>query len=286
MLKCLGIFRELQNSPNRETDDALILKAVLDQLRNLGIEPRAVTPEEFDEMDLGGADRFDAVLPMCESYPRIKKLDALSKNSGILWLNPPSSVLACYRNTMVPRLSSLPDVRFPPSEIRKVAKGHNHAPVSFDAPEGWWIKRGDVHNTCDRDVVRANQWPETEAILKDFAEREIIEYVIQPHIDGDLIKFYSVGPGHWFTWFYHDPVRARRIPFDLDNLAGQVANAARVLELEIFGGDAIVSPSGRITVIDINSWPSFALVRQEAAVQISWHLQRKLKAVRAPQRIA
>ncbi|MDE2291535.1 MAG: hypothetical protein KGL53_05585, partial [Elusimicrobia bacterium] len=125
------------------------------------------------------------------------------------------------------------------------------------------------------------RWESAEAILADFAQREIRHWVVQAHVPGDLVKFYGVGPGRWFTWFYHDPVRAARTPFDLDALAEQAARGAAALGLEVFGGDAIIGAGGAVTLLDLNSWPSFALVRRGAAVQISWHLQRRLKAAPA-----
>ncbi len=276
MLRALGIFREVTNSPGRETDDALILKAVLEQLVPLGFETRAAAPEEADALPVG---QWDVVLAMCESYPRIMRLKTLAESSNALWINPPQSVLNCYRTTMVPAMQKESAVVFPDSEIRSVEDGPGKAPA-FAAPAGYWIKRGDVHNTCDRDVVFAKTWGEAGRILSDFSEREITRYVVQPHIDGDLVKFYGAGPGHWFTWFYHDPIRAKRHAFEVEKLSRQAAAGARALELEVFGGDAIISHDGRITLLDLNSWPSFALVRREAAVQISWHLQNRIKSAR------
>jgi hypothetical protein len=282
MLRCLGVLREVQNSPNRETDDALILKAVLTQLQNLGVETQLASPDEFDfllkDLEPGQKAPWDMVIPMCEAYPRLRRMSQLFGEDAPFLINPPQAVLNCYRTRMTPILSKRPGVSFPPTEIRAAAEGAGSPPVSFPAPEGWWIKRGDVHNTCDRDVVRARAWSEVPAILGDFSHREILHWIVQPHIDGDLVKFYGVGPGRWFTWFYHDPVRAHRIPFRLSELADQASAAARALGLEVFGGDAIISPGGRLTLIDLNSWPSFALVRNEAAVQISWHVQNRLLA--------
>lgn len=271
MRRCLGVFREVQNSPNRETDDALILKAVLERLSLLGVETRAATPEEFDGMDLS---RWDMVLPMCEAYPRLKRLADGARAAGPAWVNPPKSVLNCYRAHMVAALASCRGVRFPRTELRSVKDGAGRLPSS---KEGWWIKRGDVHNTCDHDVVHAATPREADAVLRDFAQREITQWIAQCHVAGDVVKFYGVGPGHWFTWFFHDPVRAKRHPFEVDDLADQAARGAAALGLEVFGGDAIVSADGGVTLIDLNSWPSFALVRAEAAVQIAWHLQRRMR---------
>ena len=47
----------------------------------------------------------------------------------------------------------------------------------------------------------------------------------------------------------------------------------------MFGGDAIVTPDGKIYIIDINSWPSFARVRAEASVQIARRLRLRLRQV-------
>ena len=233
--------------------------------------------EVFEELDVQPLEGYDLVLPMCEAPARITRLAAAAAKGGpALWVNPPAAVLACYRASMIPRLAEAPGVGLPPSEVRLVAEGAG-VPPSTPAPEGWWLKRGDVHNTCDRDVVRAPRWSDVPAVLADFARREIRHWVVQPHVAGDLVKFYGTGPGRWFTWFYHDPVRARRTPFDLDALADAAARGARALGLEVFGGDAIIGAGGTVTLIDLNSWPSFALVRRGAAVQISWHLQRRLK---------
>jgi hypothetical protein len=269
LVRCLGILREVQNSPNRETDDALILDAVLEQLRDLGASAERLMPEEADRRDLSS---YGLLLPMCEAYPRIKRLAGIAERSGSIWANAPSAVLNCYRLKMIELLGSLPGVRFPRCEVRLVRDRAAAAP--FDAA-GYWIKRGDVHNTCDHDVVFLDAWPQSARVLQDFAEREISHYVVQPHVEGDVIKFYGVGPGRWFTWFHHDPTRARRTPFVVGDLARMAAAGAGALGLEIFGGDAIVSPDGTLTLLDLNSWPSFARVRREAALQIAWHLQTR-----------
>lgn len=270
-IRCLGVLREITNSPNRESDDALVLRAVLDQLELVGVKAKLLTPEEFDAAD---PSRYDVVVAMCESYARLKRLLALESSSrAIRFVNAPTSVLNTYRTNTVPLLSQCEGLRFPPSEIRRVDAGAGRPPAEHRAPSGWWLKRGDVHNTCDHDVARIREWRDLERALSDFAAREITHYVIQPHIEGDILKFYGVGPGRWFTWFYHDATRARRLPFEIDELASAAAAGALALGLEVFGGDAIVSEDGAITLLDLNSWPSFARVRNEAAVQIAWHVR-------------
>ncbi len=278
-LKALGIYRELTNSPAREDDDALILRAVMGELDGLRIRTELLTPEEADSADLNG---WDLIVPMCESYSRLMRLKALPSpaQGGPLVLNPPDAVLSCYRTRMVDAFSKDRTITFPPTQILPASIPGPLAPTAFQAPSGFWVKRGDVHNTCSHDVVFARDAAEAEMIRADFAQREIAHLVLQQHLDGDLIKFYGVGPGQWFTWFYHDPETARRIPFVIDHLAALAAKGAAALGLEIFGGDAIVSPSGTVTLIDVNSWPSFAKVRGEACRQIAWKLSSRLRLLR------
>lgn len=275
---CLGVRRELQNSPNRETDDVLILKAVLGRLASFGVNTRLMSPEEFDSEELKS---WDIVLPMCETYFRLKRLERDRREGSSVFINAPDAVLNCYRTHMVPLLSGSAHLDFPPSELRSVCEGAGVPPVHFDAPEGWWIKRGDVHNTCDHDVVFIRKWSDLSRVLEDFEAREIAQFVVQPHIGGDMIKFYGVGPGRWFTWFYHSPAQAERLPFDPESLASAAASAAVAVGLEVFGGDAIVSAENKITIIDVNSWPSFARVRDEAAGQIADHVFNRLQATLA-----
>ena len=273
-MKALGIYRETQNSPNRESDDALVLKAVMEQLSILKTKTTLITPEEFDHIDASG---YDLIVPMCETYPRLMRLKKIETGPKVAMVNPPASVLGCYRTRMLDSFAATPGLSYPPSEVRRTKSEANRRPPAFEAEGGYWIKRGDVHNTCTFDVVFARDWKEVEAIRREFESREIADMAVQRHIDGDLIKFYGVGPGQWFTWFYHDPSTARRLPFEIEDLAAQAELAAKAVSVEVFGGDAIITPEGAIHVIDINSWPSFARVRAEASVQISRRLRLRLR---------
>ena len=98
-------------------------------------------------------------------------------------------------------------------------------------------------------------------------------------MDGDLIKFYGIGPGDrahggppWFRWFYHKDQQLSGHAFDERALSHLVREAAAALGLEIYGGDCIVTASGELVLIDLNAWPSFALFREEAASVIAAYL--------------
>ncbi|MBI4055633.1 MAG: HAD-IA family hydrolase [Elusimicrobia bacterium] len=272
-VRCLGIYREPLHSPNRIPDDALILESVLQHLQSHGLQTEVQQPRVLDSLR---ARDYDLILPMCESPRALEELFRL-QNEGAKILNSPQSVLACYRTQMVPRMEQLSEVLFPPTRIYPADSSQQClqeelAENSSIKIGSLWIKRGDVHNTCDRDVVRPRNWSEWETISQDFRSRGIAQAVFQKHIEGDLLKFYGVGPGRWFCWFYHDPARVRRHPFALPELQKSVTAAAQALQLEIFGGDAIVTPHGEIYLIDLNSWPSFAKFRAEASEEISKYI--------------
>ena len=98
-----------------------------------------------------------------------------------------------------------------------------------------WVKRADVHNTQEGDVVFA----ETDAAVDDALGRPraragIARAVLQPHVAGDLIKFYGIGAGRrpdggppWFRWFYHKDQTLAGHPLDPRQLARARAAARR-----------------------------------------------------------
>jgi len=47
--------------------------------------------------------------------------------------------------------------------------------------------------------------------------------------------------------------------------------------LDIYGGDAVISPDGSISIIDLNDWPSFAPVRDQASKFIANLIFQKAK---------
>ena len=132
-MKAVGIFREIQNSPNRESDDALILRAVMDQLSILKTETALLTPEEFDRADLSG---WDLIVPMCETYPRLMRLKKIESETGVLVVNPSDSVLGCYRTRMLASFAATPGLSYPPTEVRRTRGDANSKAPAFEAGGG------------------------------------------------------------------------------------------------------------------------------------------------------
>jgi hypothetical protein len=188
-------------------------------------------------------------------------------------VNAPQAVLNTYLEQMVALLGEA-GVRFIESRVVSTETAPDDVPA---LPV--WVKRADVHNTQDGDVTFADTRVGVAAALAGLAARGLTRAVLQPHVAGDLVKFYGIGgtgQSHgepaWFRWFYHREQRVAGHAFDPHALARAVRRAAVALGLEVYGGDAIVTATGDVVLLDVNAWPSFALYRDEAAERIAAHV--------------
>jgi len=71
-------------------------------------------------------------------------------------------------------------------------------------------------------------------------------------------------------------------PVDAGALRDLAERAAAAAGLDVYGGDLIVERSGRLTLIDLNDWPSFAPCRPAAAAAIADYLTRRAHGVWNP----
>ena len=273
---CWGIFRESAHSPGRETDDSEILRLTGKHLEARGFRVLIQSPEEvtwpLTELPRG-------VFFMCERLEILNHLRELAAR-GVPLVNAPEAVLNTYRDRMIALLEEA-GVAFVPSRLVSTAG----AEVTQEALP-LWVKRGDVHNTQDGDVTFATTVEAVHSALAGLAARGITQAVLQPHVEGDLVKFYGIGGNArpdgtpaWFRSFYHKNQTLHGYPLDPVDLGRAVRRAAAALGLEVYGGDAIATPEGRIVLIDVNAWPSFALYRDEASAAIAEHLARRFGGV-------
>jgi hypothetical protein len=268
---CWGIFRESAHSPGRETDDTEILRLTGKHLEARGFRVVIQSPEEIGGLP---AERPRGVFLMCEQVAILAHLRELAAR-GVPHVNTPLAVANTYRDRMIALLEEAA-VSFVPSRLVDTAGVDEVGPVPL------WVKRADVHNTQEGDVSYAATADEVQAALAALAKRGMRQAVLQPHVDGDLVKFYGIGGNAradgtpaWFRWFYHKNQTVAGHPLDPIALGRAVRRAAAALGLEVYGGDAIATAEGRLVLIDVNAWPSFALYRDEASAAIAEHLARR-----------
>ncbi len=261
--RCWGVYRELAHSPGRETDDALILRETGAALEARGFEVELKSAEELPEAtDAAGVPPF--LFVMCERIPTVEKL-SLWERRGARIVNRPEAIRATDRERTLERFDRH-GVAFPESALVPTSGALPAARPALPV----WVKRGDVHATQEGDVTFSATERDLEAARSSLSGRGISRAVVQEHVPGDLIKFYGVAGEaegrelSWFRWFYHRDQKLSNHAFEVDVLRALVARAAAALGLEVFGGDAIAGP-GRLVLIDLNAWPSFALFRAEAA---------------------
>ena len=265
-MRLAGIRRKTEFSPNHVVNDSLILHATGDALRALGAEVAyydegTVTPDTLRER---------VVFSMVQG-PAGSATLAKIEDTGALVINSPRAVMNCYRTNMV-RLLPEAGVPFPRSVVVSTDTATDLRAAGFDSRKAW-IKRGDVHAVHKEDVTLASTDDELATLLREFHSRDIARAVLQEHLEGDTVKFYAVRESDLFHWYYLNGVH--RTPFAAAELREIALTAAGALGLHVYGGDAIIGRDGSISIIDMNDWPSFAPVRDDASRAIAELVFRK-----------
>ncbi len=260
--RALGVYREPEFSPGKVEADAAILNAALKELGAHGVEGSAVGAETFAAGHPAGAD---LILAMCQGARALSRL-AEAEAMGAVAINSALAIRNCYRDRLGPGLirAGAPTPRggivstSPPVELGPLA--------GLDLEAAVYVKRGDLHALGPGDVGRAEGRASLVATLEAFGRRGVGSAYVQQAVEGRTIKFYGVSGGEFFT------IVAGEQGAVTNEVARAVADsaqiAARSLELEVWGGDAILS-GGRFVMVDFNDWPSYGRVRQPAAEAIA-----------------
>ena len=282
---CWAIYRELAHSPGRETDDAEILRVTAGKLEARGYSVELKTAEEIVEIAENDVEPPPYLFVMCERLPILARLEEW-ENQGSCVINTAPAIRNTYRDKTVLLFEKF-RVPFPASVMVPTSLPIPKEAEFRESPAGCWVKRGDVHATEGQDVVFAANPRALDQALKALLARGIPTALLQEHIAGDLIKYYGVGEvdpeaesehgAGWFEWFYHRGQDLKNYPFDPRDLASAASRAAAALGLEVFGGDAIVTKDGRLVIIDLNAWPSFALYRDAASGHIASYLAARFR---------
>ena len=268
MLQIAGVRREQLYSPNHVGNDAMIFMKTVEHLTQLGADVKI-----YEEHDLGKIEiKEPFVFSMAQGVEGTEILLQIEKQGKII-VNSPQGSINSYRINMV---KILPEkgIPFPKSLIISIDEKDKIKFEDFDARK-IWIKRGDVHAVHREDVTLVYSEDERKNIFREFEKRGITEVVLQEHLDGDVIKFYAIVGSPLFHWYYLNGVN--HTLFDKDKLVELAQKSARALGLDVYGGDAVVAEDGSISIIDINDWPSFATIRDEASEQIAKLIFQKVK---------
>lgn len=264
-ISLLGVYREKIFSPGKISDDAAILDRTLAELSGTRYKAFTRQAETLDNLSF----RPFLVLSMAQSERALKVLDNWQK-SGTRIINSVQSVHNCYRKPLIHLLKEA-GIPIPPSQIVPLEGVEQN--ISLGSARGYWLKRADVHAIQSADVMRVGSGEELNRALRHFHRQKIEEVLVQKHVEGEVIKFYGVGRGEYFSAFMASS--CEKISSRMKRLLKIAQQSAEVIGLEIYGGDAILTSEGRVVLIDLNDWPSFSRCCHAAAQGIARYIKRE-----------
>lgn len=263
-MRVVTIARNTMHSPNMATQDAAILSAVEEVLKERGAD---VTHIEDGE-DIPATEVVCCMSRTTATIALLRK----AEEQGVKVFNPTNAIRNAERTSFT-RLLKEHNIPQPPSVIGK----REALPQESEFP--LWVKRGDGWSCSKEDVCYAKNRDEALAAIAVLERVGVEEFVYSKHIEGDIIKFYGVDGGFFFHTYPNvekgkfgwEKVNGaqKHYPFDIETMRNIVFAAAKATGLKIFGGDCIVDKEGNIYVVDINDFPSFGTVRREASVAIA-----------------
>jgi len=262
-----AILRAGAYSPNHIGNDAAIMNMAADQLRKRGCMVNIYSEEQFAA---GAASTEPVIINMCRE-PRSIELLRKAEDDGRIVINSGYGIENCIRERLT-RILVGNNIPFPESKVVNTDTAIRDSLATAGITR-CWIKRADFHTRHKEDVSYARTPEEAQELVQEYFMRGITRAVIQRHIDGELIQFYGITGSPFFFWFFpmHD---AQKPSSGLQDTIGATlrsitTNAATELGIMIFGGECILTPEGKLLIIDINDWPSFAPCRPEAATAIA-----------------
>lgn len=260
-MKVLMVERDRRFSPNSVQRDRDILEQTAMELSRMGHEVSRCA-----ETELTLATTADAVFSMARSEEALDTL-AQMESHGTRVINSPSALLRLSRRAL----------------LDAADRHHIHVPAHATGdstmlrptlPYPLWWKRDDRSSQQADDVLYITGEAEWQHAMSLGAEA----YVTESHMEGDLVKFYSVLGTAFihvnepqYSKFGKEAVNGHSQGYRIDTgaLKQQADTLASAVGLSIYGGDAVIDRQGRACIIDFNDWPSYSSCREAAARAIA-----------------
>lgn len=276
----LGVSRGSEFSPNMADNDKAIFCSVADNLRSAGVDVECMSERDFINMEsehgLDYFHKYACIFNMARHSESVRLLSEIASRLGVPAVNSAVGLENCRRDKLSARLKAC-GIPSPSEQVVVLGNGAVELP-SMDFP--YWLKRGDGCAQVREDVVYVDCVQVAEQAIKGFINRGVTSIVVSEHLRGDLVKFYGVEGTDFFDWGYasdgHSKFgleaingKACGFSFDASELKRISDEAARVLDVPVYGGDCVVSEDGTIGLIDFNDWPSFSRCREAASKAIA-----------------
>ena len=278
----LGISRDLRFSPNMSNSDFVIFQAVADRLREEGCVVECMSEEQFRQTYAGCIGRLntDIIFGMYRDDETLRLIEQANTARHIPAITPCQGIRNAGRKQQMEMLeeAGIPIPRY------EILTHPDQRPSFYPC----WLKKGEGWSETKDDVMYLEDEGKAAVAMEKFRGRSKSSAVCVAaceHLTGDLVKFYGVEGTGFFDWDYaskgHSKFGLERYngpehhyAFSERQLQSIADNASAVLQIPIYGGDAVIAADGSIHIIDFNDWPSFSRCRQKAATAIAQRILR------------
>lgn len=248
-LKFLLIYRDERFSPNAVERDKAMLDEVARQLNAAYDNAEVLMLHEHELPEASAADFADCiVIHMTRSAEALAKLEEINSLEARI-LNPPTAIRGINRTN----IEAVMETKGLPTPAKLIEQ---HPELGG---KGWWVKANDTTDSSPSHIQFHETLPENLTVMDAEEQKKLL---VQPHIEGQNIKFYGIRGTGFFK--VREDISAEALQLLRDS-ANTLADA---LALDIYGGDAILTEDGMFTIIDFNDFPSFSSCREEAAEAI------------------
>lgn len=267
-----AIYRSHEYSPNLTEADARIIDTVCGKLREQGYAIHCYTEAQFVDTTI----KEDVIINMCRRQSSIEKL-CLLESSGAAVINSGHAIRKCTKRKLW-EISQANNISTPQTSI--VSSDNKHLPFSGDF-RPCWLKHPDETVTDKDDIIYVGTADEYKSALDRFRDKSIKNVLVSEHLTGDLLKFYAVAGGRYLYTLYpkqngyskfgyeENNTDEKYYPYDKQQLKEICGIMSRETGIAVFGGDCIITPDGKINIIDLNDWPSFRPCVEEASLAIA-----------------
>ncbi|MBO8437855.1 MAG: hypothetical protein IAC54_03010 [Bacteroidetes bacterium] len=267
-----AVYRSHEHSPNLTDADSRIINAASIKLQERGYAIHRYTEAQFIETDI----TEPAIINMCRKPRSIEKLCRLEAE-GKTVINPGHAIRKCTKRKLW-EISTANNIETPATVI----VGSTDTTLPFSGTfRPCWLKLPDESVTDKDDIIYAGTPAEYREALTRYHSRAINEVLVCEHLEGDLLKFYAVSGDRYLYTLYPKQSGYSKFGYEANNSdvkfypykterLKEICNImSRETGITVFGGDCIITPDGKINIIDLNDWPSFSPCAEEASEAIA-----------------
>ena len=267
-----AVYRSHEHSPNLTDADSRIINAASIKLQERGYAIHRYTEAQFIETDI----TEPAIINMCRKPRSIEKLCRLEAE-GKTVINSGHAIRKCTKRKLW-EISTANNIEPPATVI----VGSTDTTLPFSGTfRPCWLKLPDESVTDKDDIIYAGTPAEYREALTRYHSRAITEVLVCEHLEGDLLKFYAVSGDRYLYTLYPKQSGYSKFGYEANNSdvkfypykterLKEICNImSRETGITVFGGDCIITPDGKINIIDLNDWPSFSPCAEEASEAIA-----------------